>query len=89
VITISEQIVPSAVAQSIFVKFLTNENMKLSEIPKRSRAKFDDELIWRSQVYDWSKSFKADRTRIENMRRLYLLQGKLWPRFFCTRKASY
>jgi hypothetical protein len=45
VITISEQKVPSAVAQSIFVKFLTNENMKLSEIPKRSRAKFDDELI--------------------------------------------
>jgi len=42
VITMSEQIVlPSAVAQRIIVKFLTNENVKPAEILKRLRAQFD------------------------------------------------
>jgi hypothetical protein len=31
----SEQVVPSAVAQRIVVKFLTNKNMKSAEIPLR------------------------------------------------------
>jgi hypothetical protein len=52
--------------------------VKPAEIVMRLRAQFDDETLSRTQVYGWSKSFKVDRTEVENMRRLHLLQGKLW-----------
>jgi len=48
----SEQVVPSAVAQHITVKFLTNENMKSAEIPKRPTEQFSDETLSRIQMYD-------------------------------------
>jgi hypothetical protein len=67
------QVVPSAVAPRIIVKFLTNRNVKLAEILKRFRVQFDDEILLWTQVYDWSNSFKEGRTEAENMRRLYLL----------------
>jgi len=35
--------------------------------------------------YDWSKALKEGRTEVENMRRLQILQGKLWPAFFGVR----
>jgi hypothetical protein len=57
VITMSEQVVPSAVAQCIIVTFLTNENVKPAEILMRLRAQFGDETLSRTQMYDWSKSF--------------------------------
>jgi hypothetical protein len=44
VITKSEQVVPSAVAQCI-VKFLTSEDMKAAEILIRLSAHFDDEML--------------------------------------------
>jgi len=51
VITMSEQVVPSAVAQRI-VKFLTNENVEEpAEILTRIRAPFCDETLSRTQVY--------------------------------------
>jgi hypothetical protein len=59
VITMNEQVVPSAVAQRIVVKFLTNENVKNAEILKRFSAHFDEKTLPRNQVYDWSKSFKG------------------------------
>jgi hypothetical protein len=77
-----EQVDPSAVAQRIIVTFLSNEDVKSAEILTRLRAQFDDETFLRTQLYDWSKSFKEGRTKVENMRRLHLLQGKLWPAFF-------
>jgi hypothetical protein len=40
----SEQVVLSAIAQRIIVKFLANENVKLADIMKRLRAQFDDEM---------------------------------------------
>jgi hypothetical protein len=63
----SEQVVPSAVAQRIIVTFLTNENVKPADILKRLRAQFGDETLSRTQVYDWSKSFEEGRTEVENM----------------------
>jgi hypothetical protein len=47
----SEQVVPSAVAQRIVVKFLTNENVKPAEILMRLRAQFGDETLSRTQMY--------------------------------------
>jgi hypothetical protein len=71
----SEQLVPSAVVQSI-VTFLTNENVKPADILKRFSVEFGDETLSRAQIYDWSKSFKEDRKMVENMRTLHLLQEK-------------
>jgi len=86
---VSEQAVPSAVAQCIIVKFLTNENVKSAYILMRHGAQSGKETLSRSQVYDWSKSFKEGRKEVENMRRLHLLQGKLWPKISGTLKATY
>jgi len=55
VITMSEHVIPSAVAQGFIVKLLTNENAKLAEILIRLRAEFGDENLTRNQVYGWSK----------------------------------
>jgi len=74
VITVSEQMVPLAVAQRIIVKFITNENVKPAEILMIFRTNFGDETLSRTQVYEWSKSFKEGRTVVENMRRLHLQQ---------------
>jgi hypothetical protein len=41
--TMSEQVVPSAVAQFIVVKFLTNKNVDPAKLLMRFRAKFIDE----------------------------------------------
>jgi hypothetical protein len=61
----SEQVVPSAVAQCIMVTFLTNENVKPADILMRLRAQFGDETLSRTQVYDWSKSFKKAEHRLK------------------------
>jgi hypothetical protein len=63
--------------------------MKLAKILRRFKAQFGDETLSKTQAYDWSKSFKEDWTRVENMTRLQLLQGKLWPALSGTVKASY
>jgi hypothetical protein len=55
-------VVPSAVEQRFIVKFLTNENVKPAEILKRLKAEFGDEKFSRTQMYDWSKSFKEGLT---------------------------
>jgi hypothetical protein len=47
-------VVPSAVAQRIIIKFLTNENVEPTDILLRLRAQFVDETLPRTQVYDWS-----------------------------------
>jgi hypothetical protein len=47
----SEQVVPSAVAQHIIVKFLINENVKPAKILMRLIAQFSDEIFSRIQVY--------------------------------------
>jgi hypothetical protein len=77
----SQQVFPSAVAQRI-VKFITNENVKPTEILMRPRAQFGNEKLPRTQVYDWNKPFEEGRTQAENIQRTHLLQGKLWPKFF-------
>jgi hypothetical protein len=45
VITMSEQVVPSTVRQRIFVKFLTNESVKPTEILQKLRAQFGNEML--------------------------------------------
>jgi hypothetical protein len=77
----SEQVVPSAVAQRISVTFVTEDIVTPAEILTRLRAQFGDEGSSRTQVNDWNNSFKECRTEVENMRRIYLLQGKLWSAF--------
>jgi hypothetical protein len=62
--------------------------MKPAEILIRLRAQFSDEMLSRTQVYDWSKSFKEGQTEVENKQRLHLLQA-VWPQFFGTLKASH
>jgi hypothetical protein len=84
-ITMSEQVIPSAIAQRIIVKFLTNESVKLAEILRSLRAQLGDETLSRTQMCDWSKSFKEGR----NMRSLYLLQEKLWSALSGALRASY
>jgi hypothetical protein len=51
----SKQKVSLAVVHCITVKFLTSE---LAEILTKLTAQFNDETHSRTQVYDWSKSFK-------------------------------
>jgi hypothetical protein len=55
--------------------------VKPADILNRLRAQFDDETLSRTHVYDCSKSFKEGKTEVENMRKLYLLQRKLWAVF--------
>jgi hypothetical protein len=63
--------------------------VKPVEILNRLRAKVCDETLSRTQVYDWSKLLKAGRKEVENMRRLHILQVKLWPTFLWTLEAFY
>jgi hypothetical protein len=63
----SEQVVPSTTVKGIIVKLLPTENMKPAEIQKRLRAQFSDEMLCRTQVYDWNKSFKEGWTDVENI----------------------
>jgi len=80
VIAMSEQVVPSAVAKRI-ITFLTNKNVKRTEIWRFS-AQFGDETLSRTQVYDWSKSFKDGRTEVENVNTTPS-SGKVMNRVFC------
>jgi carbonic anhydrase len=58
----NEQAVPLVVAQHATVKFLINENVKLAVILIRLRAQFSDEMLSRTHVHDYSKSFKEGQT---------------------------
>jgi hypothetical protein len=55
--------------------------VKLADILSRLRAQFGDETLSRTQVCDWRKSLKEGLIHVENMGKLHLLQGKLWPAF--------
>jgi hypothetical protein len=77
VITMSEQVVPSAVAQCIVVKFLNNKNVKLVEILMKLRARFDNKTLSRTQCISGVKSLTEGRKEIENIQRLHTLQGQL------------
>jgi hypothetical protein len=67
VITMSEQVFPSAVALGITVTFVTKENVKPFEVLTRLRAQFGHETLWRIQMYLWSNSFKEGRTEFKDM----------------------
>jgi hypothetical protein len=72
----SAQVIPSAVALRIIVKFLTNESVKPADILVRLRAQFGDETLSKTQVYV-CLLFKRGRTGVEYVRRLRHLQGRL------------
>jgi hypothetical protein len=59
--------VPLNIAQCIIFKFLNNENVKQAEILRRLGAKFDDETLSSTPVYDLSNSFKEGLIEVENM----------------------
>jgi hypothetical protein len=46
----SEQVVPSVLAQRIIAKFLTSENVKAAEVLMRLRIQFVDEIISRTHI---------------------------------------
>jgi hypothetical protein len=52
VIKMSEQVVPSVVAQRIIIKILTNGNVKPADILTRLRAQFADEKLSRILMYE-------------------------------------
>jgi hypothetical protein len=62
--------------------------VKPAEILNRLGAEFGDEIFSRTQVYNWNNSFKEGQTEVENMRRLHLLQRKLWPEFSGTLQGA-
>jgi hypothetical protein len=57
-------VVPSAVAQCITVKFLTNKNMKPAEILMRLGAQFSDKTVSRTQAYDYHLKEARQRFKI-------------------------
>jgi hypothetical protein len=66
-IIIGKQVVPLTVPQCIMVKLVTNENVKPAEILTRHRAKFGDETLSRTKVYDCSNSLEEGQTEVKNM----------------------
>jgi hypothetical protein len=54
-------VVSLAVAQHV-IKFLINANIKPAENLMRLREQFGYEMPSRTQVYDWTKSFKEGWT---------------------------
>lgn len=60
----TEQVVLSAVAQCITIKFLTNKNVKPAENLSTCRAQFGDETLSRTKVYGWSTLFKEGSTDV-------------------------
>jgi hypothetical protein len=54
----SGPVFPSAAAQLIIVKYLTNEKVKPPEFLMRLRAQFVDGTLSKFQLYDWSRLFK-------------------------------
>jgi hypothetical protein len=85
-ITIREQVVPSAVAQSIIVKFETNENVKLAEILNTLISEFGDKTFSRIQVHNCASHLKKAEQRLKTCEDY---TGKLWPAIFGKFKASY
>jgi hypothetical protein len=47
--------------------------MKPAEILMRLRAQLGDEMLSKTQVYDWHKSFKEGWREVENMQRKHNL----------------
>jgi hypothetical protein len=84
----SEQLVPSAVAQRIVVKFVTNENVKPSEILMKLRAKCGGETLSRIQVCMTREShLKKAKDRLKTYEATPSA-GMLWPALFEYLKAS-
>ena len=63
----SEQQVPSSVAQRIIIKFLSKEGVKPIEILNRLRSQFGNETLSKSQVCKWHRSFSSGRNEVENL----------------------
>jgi hypothetical protein len=62
----TEQDVPSSVAQRLIIKFLMKEGIIPSEIFTRLQALFGGECLSQLKVLSWPKSFRQGRDRVEN-----------------------
>ncbi|XP_046683630.1 protein GVQW3-like [Homalodisca vitripennis] len=62
----TERDVHPSVAQRIVIKFLTNEDVKPSEIFTRLQAQFGDTTLSQNRVYTWAREFRDGRERVEN-----------------------
>lgn len=62
----SEQKVPWSVEQRIVIKFLVGENVQPSEILQRLKQQYGEECLSRTRVFEWCKTFKEGRKRMEN-----------------------
>jgi len=65
-ITMSEQEIPSSVAQRIIIKFLTIEGVKPSDILRRLVEQFRNNTLKKTQVYAWHKQFLEGQEAVEN-----------------------
>lgn len=65
-VTMSEQEVPSSIAQRVIIKFLAAEGVKPAEILRRLTAQFGEETLSRARVFAWHKQFVEGRDRVEN-----------------------
>ena len=61
----SEEAVPSSVAQRIIIKFLTNEGVKPSEILTCLKEQFGDTTLSQNRVFTWARQFTGGRESIE------------------------
>lgn len=62
----SEQEVPTSVAQRIIIKFLANEGVRPAEILQRLRNQFGESTLSQPRVYHWHKTFSQGREKVEN-----------------------
>jgi hypothetical protein len=61
----SEQVIPSAVAQRIIVKFLTNVNVKPAEILMRLRLQFGNKTLSRIRCLTGVSHLKETEDRLK------------------------
>jgi hypothetical protein len=81
----SEQVVPSPVANRIVVVFLIDENVKPAKILMGLRTEFGDETLSRTQISDWSHLNKAE---VEHMKTTFFA-GKVAASVVGIFKAFY
>jgi len=62
----SEQEIPSSVAQRIITKFLMTKGIKPFEILRRFQTQFRDNTLKKTQVYEWHKQFLEGREAVKN-----------------------
>ncbi|XP_064468712.1 protein GVQW3-like [Ornithodoros turicata] len=62
----AENEVSAYIEQRIVIKFLMNEGVKPSEIPRRFLAQYGHDTLSRSKAFEWCKQFRDSRTAVQD-----------------------